>query len=184
MSLIFQELQQLDGELGQAQSALPSEEDEFLRCIAFKAASMPGPVNAEPVEEPLWLPGEKQEFFSPRGSHWVAGGWSSTGVPERSAAVRHVRDAGVHQPIARHLVQVARQLLQVLVAVAARSPRPMVNGARISENRATLSRRERSQRGDSTDKNVSVVAAVAIGLVAVSFAVGLAQSRSRAKIRH
>jgi hypothetical protein len=65
-----------------------------------------------------------------------------------------------------------------------RSLRPMVNCVRISDERVSINRRERTRGGDGAGKNVNVVAAVAIGLMAVSFAVGLAQSRPGARVRH
>ncbi len=188
MSLIFQELQQLEGELEQADSPLHAEplhleEDEFLRCMAFKAASMAEPVNAVPVEEPLWSPDQRKEFFSPGGSYWVANGWSSIDLPDYSADLQGVsresstEDCFFDRSSDQPRVESERRV------VPHGSLRPMVNRARTSDDRAKLIRRERSQGGVNTGKNVNVVTVVAIGLMAVSFAMGLAQSRSGARVR-
>jgi hypothetical protein len=184
VSLIFQELQQLDDELSHVHSALPLEEDEFLRCMAFKAASKAEPVNGIPDEELLWAPDQKKEFFSPTGSHWVASGWSNAGLPEHSASHQSLPPVGsVEDCFFDHsLDEPASETDEE--SMPRRSLRPMVNCVRISDERVSINRRERTRGGDGAGKNVNVVAAVAIGLMAVSFAVGLAQRRSGSKVRH
>ncbi len=188
MSLIFQELQQLEGELEQAHSplhadTLNSEVDEFLRSRAYKAASMSEPVNAVPVEVPLWSPDKRKEFFSPGGSHWVANGWSSIDLPNYAADFQTVSPVSSSEDCFFDRSSDQPCVKSELGSDPHDSQQSTVNKARIVDDRVRPSRSVRSQGDVNAGKNVNVVTVVAIGLVAVSFVVGLAQSRPGARVR-
>lgn len=218
MSLIFQELQELESAIGNFHPSLNPHEDEFLRCIAFKESSKAKDVRPELNDEFFCPSVDGQHLPSPVVSQWVASGWNNISLPkcpsnssksafldsadeklsERFSEPEHIE---LEQPfVARSLprIQESRTAInegttalsaghgaaldsvteqEVEVMRTEGSPK----AARDSNLRCAFRKHGRAQVPDSRGNSVDFVSAVAIGLVAVSLAVGLAQSRSSAR---
>lgn len=217
MSLIFQELQELEGEIGHSDLSLIPHEDEFLRCLAHKTASGSDDVEGDLKGEFLWPTVQKEAVPSPFESEWVAFGWnnssqqkltsnSSSLAPLNSVEKSHSDHGGADEYIEFERPFVPRVLPSAQVKLASATEGITVlnsgtsasvvsvtehgsQGRRLeSTSRAlreprlgdTSMRREQTQKRNHRGRNVDMVSAVAIGLVAVSVALGLAQSRSSA----
>ncbi len=208
----------MEGTIGDFHSSLNPQEDEFLRCIAYKASSKAEEVNPELNDEFLRPSAHGQQLPSQAVSQWLASGWNNTSLPncssspsrpaflnsadanlsERFAEAEHIE---LEQPfVARALppMQEPRTAINEGVAVLSawhgaelasvteregefRRLEDSPEAVRKSNGRSAFRKHGQAQGSDSRGNNVDFVSAVAIGLVAVSFAVGLAQSRSSAR---
>lgn len=168
----------MEGELAHHLSPSSPEEDEFLRRITGEPTLRTQAVNEQFGDELAWQAANRRQVFSSEGSRWLASGWGSSSLPDYSDVPTNLVALGGPEvcfpdPVCDELNIEAEQLF-----VPHPQPIHLVDRTPISDSHNDSARLELTPRRRNSGNNVNFVAAVAVGLVAVSFAMGLAQSRT------